>query len=169
MQLDCSSAGGVEARMNAFGADNDHFAGADVALVIGADQIEGAGLGGEDDGLGAAVSGRDAAHAERAEAAGVAGGEDAVGGRHDEREGAFDAAQGVGDGVFECLLAGLRDEMDDDLGVPGGLEDGALGLNLPRISDALTRLPLWARAMRPLLHSTEMGWALRRAESPVVE
>ena len=36
---------------------------------------------------------------------------------------------------------------------------------LPR----LTRLPLWAMAMRPLVDSTEMGCALRRAESPVVE
>ena len=92
--------GGVEARVNAFGADDDHLAGADVALVVGADEVEGAGFAGEDDGLGAAVGGRDAAHAERTEAAGIAGGEDAVGGGHDQRERAFDAAQGVGHGVF---------------------------------------------------------------------
>ena len=33
----------------------------------------------------------------------------------------------------------------------------------------LTRLPLWAMARRPLVDSTLMGWALSRAESPVVE
>ena len=38
-------------------------------------------------------------------------------------------------------------------------------LELPR----LTRLPLCAMAMRPLVDSTEMGCALSSAESPVVE
>jgi hypothetical protein len=90
----------IEARMNAFGTDHDHFAGLDVALVVGADEVEGAGLGGEDDGLGATVGGGDAPHAQRTEAAGVASSEDAVGGGHHQGECAFDAAEGVGDGVF---------------------------------------------------------------------
>ena len=34
---------------------------------------------------------------------------------------------------------------------------------------ALTRLPLWASAIMPLLQSTMMGCALSSAESPVVE
>ena len=46
-------AGGVLAAGDAIFGDHDEFAGEDVALVLGAEQVEGAGLGGEDDGVGA--------------------------------------------------------------------------------------------------------------------
>ena len=38
-----------------------------------------------------------------------------------------------------------------------------------RIGLALVKLPLWARASRPLLERTVMGWALKRRLEPVVE
>ena len=43
----------VEARMHSFRADDDQLARLDLALIGCADQVEGAGLGGEDDGVGA--------------------------------------------------------------------------------------------------------------------
>ena len=114
----------IEARMHAFGSDDDEFAGLDLALVDGADQVEGTGFGGEDDGVGAmrGLSGN-ASHDQRTEAARVARGEDAVGRQHHQRKRAFEAAQRVGHGVGQRLLARARDQVHDDFGVAGGLED----------------------------------------------
>ena len=58
----------------------------------------------------------------------IAGGEDAVAGHHDDGEGAVDLRERVGDGVDQRAGAGVRDELDDDLGVAGGLEEGAFAL-----------------------------------------
>ena len=91
-------AGGVLAAGDAVFGDHDEFAGEHVALVLGAQQVEGAGLGGEDDGVGA-VGIADAAHGERPEAARIARGEDAVAGHHDDGEGAVDLGERVGDGI----------------------------------------------------------------------
>ena len=65
--------------------------------IIGAEQIEGAGFAGKDDGVGA-VGVLHAAHGERAEAARIAGGEDAVARHHDDGESALDLRERVGDG-----------------------------------------------------------------------
>ena len=119
----------VLARGDAVGSDHDELAGENVALEFGAEQIEGAGFGGEDDGVGAVGIG-DAPHGERAEAAGIAGGKDAVAGHHDDGKGAFDLAERVGDGVDERGGLRMRDELDDDFGVGGGLEERALALEL---------------------------------------
>ncbi len=162
---------GVEARMHAFGSNDDQFARLDLALVDGADQVEGAGFGGEDDGVGAMrrLSGN-AAHHQRTEAARIARGKDAVGRQHDQRKCAFQAAQRIGHGVGQRLLARTRDQVHDDFGVAGGLEDRALAAPVRRGSPAaLVMLPLCASAILPLLHSTMMGCALSSAESPVVE
>ena len=126
--------------MHAFGADDDQFARLHLALVDRADQVEGAGLGGEDDGVGAMRRlARDASHHQRTEAARIARGEDAVGREHHQRKCAFHAAQRVGHGVGQRLLARARNQVDDDFGVAGGLEDGALllqaGANFQRIGD----------------------------------
>ena len=99
-------------------------------IVFGAQQIEGAGFGGEDEDVGRAVLADDAAHGERAEAARIAGGEDAVARHHDDGEGAVDLRERVGDGVDQRGGLRVRDELDDDLGVGGGLEEGALALEL---------------------------------------
>ncbi len=47
---------------------------------------------------------------------------------HDQRKRAFDAAQRVGHGFRQRLLVRLRDQMHDDFGVAGGLENRALAL-----------------------------------------
>ncbi len=69
-----------------------------------------------------------AAHGERAEAARIAGGEDAVAGHHHDGKSALDLAERVGDGVDQRAGAGVGDELDDDLGVGGGLEVSAVAL-----------------------------------------
>ena len=113
---------------------------------------------------------RDASHHQRTEAARIACGKDAVGRQHDQRKSAFNAAQRIGHGVGQRLLARARNQMHDDFGVAGGLEDGALLLQLRRaLPCAFVMLPLCASAILPLLHSTMMGCALSSAESPAVE
>ncbi len=88
---------GVAAAGDAVFGDHDELAGLDVALVLCVEEIEGAGFGGEDEGVGCAVVAGDAAHGEGAEAVRVAGGEDAVAGHHDDGEGAVDLGERVGD------------------------------------------------------------------------
>ncbi len=44
-----------------------------------------------------------------------------------------------------------------------------LSRSLLRISPALTRFPLWARAMGPYLESMRKGWMFLLLELPVVE
>ena len=98
-------AGGVLAAGDAVFGDHDQLAGKNVADELGAEQIEGAGFRGEDDGVGAPGIFH-AAHGERAEAARIAGGEDAVARHHDDGECAFDLGERVGDGVDERAGAG---------------------------------------------------------------
>ena len=102
------NAGGVLAAGDAVVGDHDELAGKHVALVFGAEQVEGAGFRGEDDGVGA-VGIADAAHGKRAEAARIAGREDAVAGHHHDGERAFDLGERVGDGVDQrCRHASGR-------------------------------------------------------------
>ncbi len=70
------------------------------------------------------------AHGKRAEASGIARDDDAVMREEDEREGAFELQEGIAKGGFEGLFAGVRDEVEDDFGVAGGLEDGAAGFEI---------------------------------------
>jgi hypothetical protein len=107
--------------------DHDQFAGKDVADEFGAKQVEGAGFAGEDYGVGTAGV-FDAADRERAEAARIAGGEDAVAGHHDDGERAFNLGERVGDAIDQRAGLGMSDELDDDFGIGGGLEVGAIAL-----------------------------------------
>ena len=93
---------------HALGADEDHLAGLDIVQVDGADQVEGAGFGGEDVAL-ASAGDFHLAHGERAEAVRVARDDDAVLGEEDEREGAFELQQGLAQRAGEgALLASAR-------------------------------------------------------------
>ena len=121
--------GRIEARTDSLRADHDQFAGLHIAHVVGADQIERAGLGGKDDGvLLLSFERGNAAHGQRPEAARIAHREDAVVAHHHQRKSAFDAAQRVGHGFGQRLLLGERDQVNDDFGVAVGLENRALTL-----------------------------------------
>ncbi len=119
----------IEARRNSFGPDDHQLARLDLAFVGRADQIEGAGLGGEHDRvLLLPFEARNSSHGQRTEAARITRRKHPVRTEHHQRECAFDAAQRVGHGVRQSLLFGERDQVNDHFGVAVGLEDRSLGL-----------------------------------------
>ncbi len=87
--------------------DDDDLAVLDVADEAGADDVEGAGLGGED------VAAVELADDERADAEGVAGADELLVGQGDEGVGALDLTDRLDEAVDDRLLARARDEMDD--------------------------------------------------------
>src|SRR5260370_18884595 len=114
---------------DAGGGDADHFGGFDFADVGGVEKIEGAGFRGDDPSI-LAFRRRKFAENERTEAAGIADGVQFVLREDEQRVSALDLIEGIAERAGE--IAGLRagDEMDDDLGVAVGLEDGAAMLEL---------------------------------------
>ncbi len=129
---------GKETRRDAFRTNHDHLARLHVAFVRRADNVKGAGLGSEDDRVflrAAAVA--NASHAQRTEPARIAYGKHTVTRHHDERERTLNPAQCVTYRFRQSMFFGLRDQMNDDLSVAGGLKDRALGLqpaaDLPRV------------------------------------
>ena len=109
---------GVDAAL----AHGDDLARLDLALVARVDQVEGAGLGGDDHRV------TDAPEDERAEAARVARGDDPILGEEDQRVGALHLAERVGDALRERGFGRGRDQVDDDLAVDRRLEDRAARL-----------------------------------------
>ena len=119
-------------RADAARIDHDDLAGADIAFKLGADGVERAGLGGEDDG---AVL--QSAHAEGTEAVNVARGDELRRRREDEGIRALNAVHRRGDGRLDGapLQSLLHDDVGDDLAVGRGLEDGAFALKfLPQLT-----------------------------------
>src|SRR5215475_896780 len=106
-------------RMRSARIDYDDLSGFDVADVVRADQVEGAGLRREDRG---AV---DFAHAERAKSARVAYCYDALGRGEKHREGALVVHQRLDDRVDDVPLPGAGDPVQHDFGVGGRREDRA--------------------------------------------
>src|SRR5208282_3445082 len=120
---------GVKARADAFGPNDDQLTRLNVAFVGGAEQIKSAGFGGKNDRvLFLTGQSRDATHGQRTEAARIASGEDTVAAEHDQRNRAFHAPQGVGNGIRQGLLAGERNQVNQHFRVAVGLEDRALAL-----------------------------------------
>ena len=74
-----------EEALHALGGRDHHLAGLDLAHEVGADDVEGAGLGGEDPGV------AEAAEHQRADAEGVADADELGAGHGDDGEGALDA------------------------------------------------------------------------------
>ena len=119
----------VLARGYAVPGDHHQLTRQHVALEFCTQQIEGAGFRGEDYGVGSVGIG-DATHRERPESVRIAGRKDAIARHHDDREGALDLAQRVGNGVDEGCGLGMRDELDDDFRVRCGLEECAFALQM---------------------------------------
>ena len=105
--------------------DDHHLARLDVAEEGRADHVESDGFGREDRRL------AELAHDQWANAQRVAAGEQAVLGQDEQRVGAFDLAQRVGQPLDRGRIFGCRDEVDDDLGVAGRLEDRAAPVEGP--------------------------------------
>ena len=92
---------------------------ADVAHEIGADNVERAGFRGQDPGV-AEPAQHQRPHAQR-----VAHADELVLRQRRQRIGALDLAQRVGQPVDDGFLEAGRDQVDDDLGVAGRLEQAA--------------------------------------------
>src|SRR5204863_480600 len=99
--------------------DLDQLAGLDRSQIGRADHVERHRLGGEDIGL------AEPAHDQRTDAERVAAGDDALRGQADQGIGALDLLQGVDEAVEQGAVFARGDEVDNHLGVAGGLEDRA--------------------------------------------
>ena len=106
--------------LDSLAGDHHHFAVLHLAHELGADDVERAGLGGQHPGL------AELAEDQRPDAEGIARADQLLMGEADQRIGAFDLEQGLDQLLDEALLLAPRDEMQDHLGVGGGLADGAL-------------------------------------------
>ena len=110
-------------RLVALGAvlvEHDDFAGIDVADVFRADDVERAGFRRQN------RTAVEFAQHQRADAERIAGADQLLVGHRHQRIGAFDGAQGFDEAVDEAVALGLRDQMQDDFGVGGGLHHGAV-------------------------------------------
>ena len=167
-QRRCS--GRVALARHAFGSDDHHLAGLHVVQVDGADQIEGAGLRGEDVAL-AAAGDFHLAHGQRTEAVRIARHDDAVlAPERPARTRLPVAAAHRASAPASVRSRRVRHQVQNHFGIAGGLEDGAVGApDRARSSVALVMLPLCATAIWPLLQATENGCALSSTVSPAVE
>src|SRR4029077_17875155 len=90
----------VKTRADAFGPNDNQFAGVDVAFVRCAKQIKSAGCGSKNDRVFFLASqSRDASHGQWTKPARITSGKDTVTADHDQRKRAFHTAQAVGDGI----------------------------------------------------------------------
>ncbi len=107
--------------------DDEHLARLDVAHVLGADEVEGARLAGDD--VRVLLRGEEA-EAEGPDAHGVAHGDDRLLRHEEQRVGALHARERVGDAVLDGDLLARRDEVHEHLGVGVALEDRPARLEL---------------------------------------
>ena len=107
---------------HARGIGHHHLAGLDLPLELRLDQVERAGLAGEHRGT------AQLAHHQRPEAERVAHGDDRVRGEEQERVGAAHLREGLLDALSRGALALAGDEVQEQLGIGGALEDRALRL-----------------------------------------
>ena len=110
---------GLQALDSGLGNDH-HLAVLDVAHEAGADDVERAGLGGED------VAPVELAEHERPDTERITGADELLVGQRDKGIGAFDLAQRLDEALDEPDLPRARHEMEDDLGIGGRLADGAV-------------------------------------------
>ena len=105
--------------------DLDQLARFKLADEIGADDIERDAFAGEHHRPRPTFV-RDATHDQRPDAQRIAAGDHALRGHADQRIGPFDQPQSIDELVKQGRIAAGGDEVDDDLGVAGRLEDRTL-------------------------------------------
>ncbi len=101
------------------------LAGGNIAEIGGADGVEGAGLAGNHPG---ALLGP--ADAQGTESIGIAGGLQPIGKQKQQRVSPLQMAEDMAEGIGLVLVRGLGQQVDDDFGIVGGLEDRPVGLIL---------------------------------------
>ena len=105
--------------MHALGVQNDDFPRLDIALILRADDVQRAGLRAEDPGITEPAQ-HQGPHAQR-----VADADHRVFGQRNQRVGALHLAQRVGQALDHRAAAAHGHQVDDHLGIAGGLEDAA--------------------------------------------
>ena len=100
--------------------EHHDFAGIDVADVFRADDVERAGFRRQN------RTAVEFAQHQRPDAERIARADQLLVGHRHQRIGAFDGAQGFDEAVDQAVALGLRDQMQDDFGVGGGLHHGAV-------------------------------------------
>ncbi len=116
--------------------DDDHFSGLDIPNVGGADQVEGAGLRGQNIGIAHLSDG------ERAEAVGVTDSDEGVGKKGQEGVGALDVRQGRLHSGDHVDTAASGDHVDQNLGVHVGGKEGPLILEDPSQIRGIGEVPV---------------------------
>ena len=109
--------------MNALVVDHDQLARLDIAHEVGADDVERAGLGGQHPAAGALVA--DAAQDQWSHAERVAHAHQRLGGQRHQRIGADHLLQRVDQPIDHGGVKADRDQVDEYLGIGGGLEQAA--------------------------------------------
>ena len=143
--------------------DDHHLAGLQIAHEARADDVERAGLRGEDP---RAV---EVAEHQRADAERIAAADHLLGGQRDQREGAFDLAHRVDEAridVASRVLVATRCRIVSVSEVEEKIAPCFCSVRCTVM--ALVRLPLWAMAKPPSASSANSGCTLRRPEPPVV-
>ena len=135
--------------------DHHQLARLDVAHVLGVDEVERAGLGGRRWCAPSSLPDH-----QRPEAPGVARGHQRVGGQEQQREGAHHLGEAGRDRVLQPLAVAARVEVEDDLGVGGGLEDRARRLQLLAQHRRVHQVAVVAERDRAR-GGTRSGWAGR--------
>ena len=149
--------------MRAVLVEDEDFAVFDVAHVLRADDVERAGLGGED---GTAV---ELAEHQRPDAERIARADELLVGEADEGIGAFEHAQSFDEAVDEAVAVRARHQMQDHLGVGGRLHHGAFAHQLAAQRQAVGEIAVVADGKaagielgKQRLHVAQDGFAGRR-------
>ena len=138
-------------RAQAVAVDHHQLARGDVAHVFGVDQVQRAGLGADD---GGALQPPD--H-QRPEAPGVPRGHQRVLRQEQQRERAHHLRQAGRDRVLQPVAVAARVEVQDHLGVRGGLEDRARRLQLVAQHGRVGEVAVVAERDRPTVAVDEDG------------
>ena len=117
--------------VHALFVEHHDLAGLDVANIARADHLQRAGLGGQN------RTAVELAVHQRADAERVARADQLLVGHADQRIGALDRAQRFDEAVDETAAAGLRNEVQDHLGVGGRLHHGAVAHELAAQTEAV--------------------------------
>ena len=148
------AAAAAPVRAHAGGVRRHHLAGLDIPQKLRAHRVQGAALGGEDD-----HPVLPAAHAQGPEAEGVPGGDQLRRGGDHQGVGPLQLVHGGGDGLLDAAAAEplLHDHVGDDLGIRGGVEDGAPLLQPVPQLQGIGQVPVVGQGHAPLAVVDQQG------------
>src|ERR1700686_2346675 len=148
----CELVDDAHTRQRLVALDGDDLAGTHLTDRLRLDEVEGAGLRGDDDRF------AEPPENERPESVRVARGVNAARCQEDDGVRPFDLRERIDQRAFESDLPRTRDQMDDDLGVRHGVEDGAVRLEPPADVGTVDEVAVMRQRDRPLAFRAATGW-----------